>query len=79
MAVARIMVAVYEDTRLRAEAFRSAATGEPVGWLESGDTELGLFGSASALRRLAVDVVRAAEDAEELGRLPGRARERAVA
>jgi hypothetical protein len=68
MAVARITVAVTEDTRLRSEAFRSSWTGEPVGWLEVGEFELGLYGSPAALRRLALDAVRAAEDAEELGR-----------
>ena len=67
MGVARITVAVREDTRLRSEAFRSAA-GEPVGWLEVGEFEVGLYGSPAALRRLALDAVRAAEDAEELGR-----------
>jgi hypothetical protein len=68
MAVARITVAVREDTKLRSEAFRSASTGEPVGWLEVGEFEVGLYGSPAALRRLALDAVRAAEDAEELGR-----------
>ena len=69
MAVARITVAVTEDTKLRSEAFRSTATGEPVGWLEVGEWEVGLYGSSAALRRLALDAVRAAEDAEELGPL----------
>jgi hypothetical protein len=74
MAIARITVAVREDTKLRSEAFLSSSTGEPVGWLEVGEFELGLYGSPGALRRLALDAVRAAEDAEELGRAqPARA------
>ena len=68
MAAARITVAVREDLPMRPEAFRSAATGEPVGWLEVGEFEVGLYGSPAALRRLALDAVRAAENAEELGR-----------
>jgi hypothetical protein len=71
MAVARITVALKEDTGLRTEAFRSSSTGEPLGWLDVGDMEVGFYGSPRALRRLALDAVRAAENAEELGWLPG--------
>ena len=68
MAAARITVAVREDLPLRPEAFRSAATGEPVGWLEVGEYEVGLYGSAAELRRLSASALAAAEHAEELGR-----------
>ena len=67
MGVARITVAVREDSPLRPEAFRSGATGEAVGWLEVGEFEVGLYGSAAALRRLSVSALAAAEHADELG------------
>jgi len=66
MRLARVTVAVKEDTVLRPEAWVDINR-EPVAWLEVGDTEVGLFGSPAALRRLALDAVRAAEYAEELG------------
>jgi len=70
IAVARVTVAVREDSRLRPEAFRSTVTGDPVGWLEVGDTEVGVYGSPAALRRFSASVLEAAEHAEELGRWP---------
>jgi hypothetical protein len=71
IAVARVTVAVREDSPLRPEAFRSTATGDPVGWLEVGDTEVGMYGSPAALRRFSASVLAAAEHAEELGRWAG--------
>ena len=68
MGVARITVAVREDSPLRPQAFRSTATGEPVGWLEVGEFEVGLYGSSAALRRLSVSALAAADHADELGR-----------
>jgi hypothetical protein len=68
MRVARITVALTEDSPLRPEAFRSGATGEPVGWLEVGEFEVGVYGSPGALRRLSVCAQAAAEHADELGR-----------
>ena len=68
MRVARITVALTEDSPLRPEAFRSGATGEPVGWLEVGEFEVGVYGSPAALRRLSVCALAAAEHADELGR-----------
>ena len=68
MRVARITVALTEDSPLRPEAFRSGATGEPVGWLEVGEFEVGVYGSPAALRRLSVYALAAAEHADELGR-----------
>ena len=68
MRVARITVALTEDSPLRPEAFRSGATGEPVGWLEVGEFEVGLYGSSAALRRLSISALAAAENADELGR-----------
>jgi hypothetical protein len=67
MSVARVTVSVSEDSLMRAEAFRSRATGEPIGWLELGETDVGLFGSPGALRRLSAGALAAAEHAEELG------------
>ena len=71
IAVARVTVAVKEDSRLRPEAFRCTVTGDPVGWLEVGDTEVGVYGSPAALRRFSASVLAAAEHAEELGRWAG--------
>jgi len=68
--VARVSVALREDTVLRTDAWVDI-TGTSIAWLEVGDTEVGLFGSARALRRLALDAVRAAERAEELGSVEG--------
>lgn len=68
MRVARITMCVRGDCELRAQAFRSTGTGEPVGWLEVGDTEVGIYGSPAELRRLSASVLAAAEHAEELGR-----------
>jgi len=67
---ARVSVALREDTVLCADAWIDI-TGRPIAWLEIGDTEVGLFGSATALRRLALDAVRAAERAEELRGVEG--------
>lgn len=67
MHAARITVRVREDCVLRPEAFRTPGTGEPVGWLEIGDVEVGIFGSAAELRRLSASVLAAAQHAEELG------------
>jgi hypothetical protein len=68
MRVARITMAVSQECELRAQAFRSTGTGEPVGWLEIGDVEVGIHGSPAELRRLSRAVLQAAEHAEELGR-----------
>jgi hypothetical protein len=68
MSVARITVEVREDSRLRPEAFRIASRDEPVAWLEVGEFEVSVYGSAAALRRLSGAALAAAEHAGELRR-----------
>jgi hypothetical protein len=68
MRVARITVGLREDSPLRPEAFRSGTTDEPVGWLEIGEYEVGVYGSPAALRRLSAYALEAAGHADELGR-----------
>jgi hypothetical protein len=65
--VVRVTLALEEDTAVHAEAFRSRVTGDPIGWLVIGNAEVAVYGSAAALRRFALDAIRAAEYAEELG------------
>jgi hypothetical protein len=64
-------LAVKQGTAVRSLAFR-ATTGDAVAWLEVGDrSEVAIHGSPAALRRVALEAVRAAEDAELLARRDG--------
>jgi len=65
MCVARVSITLDQDTPLRAEAFESLS-GEPRALLGIGLLDVGVYGSSAALRRLALEAVRAAEYAEEL-------------
>jgi hypothetical protein len=75
MGAARTTVVLGLDTELQSRAYRSSVTGEQVSLLDIGDgAEVAIFGPPAALRRLALEAVRVAEDAEQLdGREPARA------
>jgi hypothetical protein len=66
MALARISVRVDADTPQRAQPFL-AESGAPVAWLELGDgSEVGVYGSPAAMRRLAAAVLATAAAADDL-------------
>ena len=66
MRAAHVSVSLWEDTPLCSRPYISSTSGRPVAALDVGESEVAVFGSPSALRRLALEAVRAAEDAEEL-------------
>jgi hypothetical protein len=67
MGAVRTTVFVGLDLELGSRAYRSGVSGEAVASLVIGDAgEVALFGSPAGLRRLALEAVRAAEDAEQL-------------
>jgi hypothetical protein len=64
MRVAHASVYVREATPLRAQSF-VRASGEPWAWLDvGGDAEVSLYGSPAAMRRLADELIEAADAAE---------------
>jgi hypothetical protein len=66
MVVARMSARVEEDSPLDQHVFVSRS-GEPIGWLDVGESsELGVYGSPAALRRLAAAVLIVADAADEL-------------
>lgn len=67
MSVAHVTVRVEEDTPFHSLPYVSSGSGEPVAMLEVGDYQVSVYGPPVALRRLADEAVRAAEDAERLG------------
>lgn len=68
MGVVHATMAVEEDTPLRSTPYLSSGSGEPVASLQVGEYEGSVFGPPAALRRLAAEAQRAAEDAERLAR-----------
>lgn len=66
MSVVNATVALRDDTPLESSPHVSSRTGDPIGWLRVGESEVGLWGQPVALRRLARELERAAEDAERL-------------
>jgi len=64
MSVSTVTVNVDPDTPLRAAAYESTYGSERLAWLGIGVGEVGLCGSAAALRRLASYAFEAAERAE---------------
>lgn len=67
MGAARTTVVLGVATELQSRAYRSTVTGEQLALLDIGDgAEVAIFGPPAALRRLALEAVRVAEDAEQL-------------
>ena len=67
MGAARTTVVLGLDTELQSRAYRSSVSGEQVALVDIGDgAEVAIFGPPAALRRLALEAVRVAEDAEQL-------------
>ena len=72
-ALARVTVFVGADIELRPRPFVQPS-GERVAWLEVGDgSDVGLWGSPAALRRLAAAAIVTAAEADELAAPSGEA------